>query len=204
MFLYVSFKGRQRLTCMPRIPLEQVKADPECWVDDYATPLFRYAMTQISDPDVAEDLVQETFLAALRARDSYSGQASFLTWLTSILRRKIVDHRRSSGRRRTTNHDENACEEAFDSRNHWKKRLAPWPVNSADQLETAEFWTVFEGCVSRLPPPLAEAFRLREVMSWSMSDICATIGISNGNLAVRLHRARLSLRGCLEERWFKD
>ena len=181
-----------------------MSANPEEWVDEYATPLFRYAMTQVSDPDVAEDLVQETFLAALRCHESYSGQASFLTWLTSILRRKVVDYRRSLGRRQVAGPEENFCEALFDGRNHWQKRLGRWPANPDDPLENAEFWAVFENCVSKLPPPLAEVFRLREVMAWSMSDICATVGISNSNLAVRLHRARLSLRGCLEEKWFND
>ena len=189
---------------MPQMPTKADTADPEKWVDEFSGPLFRYAMTQVSDPDVAEDLVQETFLAALRSYETYSGRSSFLTWLISILRRKVVDYRRKSRPRQPLGSNETEPEAAFNHRNHWNQTLGRWPSDPDGQLEAAEFWTVFENCVSQLPPALGEVFRLREVMSCSMDEVCEAVGISSGNLAVRLHRARLLLRGCLEAKWFRD
>lgn len=192
---------------MAQHPVEKPVADPAAWVDDYGEPLFRYAMTQVRDPNVAEDLVQETFLAALRNYKSFCGDSSFLTWLTAILRRKVADHRRQQrrqeDRQKALAPDDPFYSQLFDKRNRWRQTLGNWPLRSEDHLEEAEFWDVFDNCVAQLPPPLGEAFRLREIMAWSIEDICQVIGISNGNLAVRLHRARLSLRGCLEQRWFK-
>ncbi len=192
---------------MSQIRPDSVSLDPESWVDQYGDALFRYAMTQLRDENVAEDLVQETFLAALNGYHSFAGESAFLTWLTTILRRRIIDYRRST--RRQSEHQQPISDEAlpysdpFDKRNHWRQTLGRWPADPQEQFESAEFWDVLESCVERLPPPLAEAFRLREVMSWSVSDVCAVVGITEGNLAVRLHRARLALRGCLEQKWFK-
>jgi RNA polymerase sigma-70 factor (ECF subfamily) len=92
----------------------------------------------------------------------------------------------------------------FDHRNRWRKTIRDWPCDPARQLEDAEFWEVFEGCVQKLPPLLAEVFRLREMLRMDVAEVCDVTGISRQNLAVRLHRARLALRGCLEERWFGE
>jgi len=192
---------------MSQIRPETVNADPDSWVDEYGTALFRYAMTQVRDQNVAEDLVQETFLAALNGHASFTGKSAFLTWLTTILRRRIVDYRRAQRRQAEQQQsfppDDPFYNQWFDKRNHWRQTLGNWPTDPGEQLESSEFWEVLEKCVEQLPPPLAEAFRLREIMTWSVADVCEVVGISDGNLAIRLHRARLSLRGCLEQKWFK-
>src|SRR5262249_23981210 len=74
------------------------------WVEAHADYLFNFAIGQLRDPNVAEDIVQETFLAAVKARGSFSGQSSERTWLTGILRHKIYDHLRKSCRERTVRH----------------------------------------------------------------------------------------------------
>ena len=65
--------------------------EPETWVDQHGDSLFRFAVLRVRDPEAASDLVQETFLEALRARDTYSGRSSVRTWLVAILKHKIVD-----------------------------------------------------------------------------------------------------------------
>lgn len=183
-----------------------MSAEPEDWVDQYGTSLFRYAMGHVRDQNVAEDLVQETFLAALRARENFRGRSSFLTWLTSILRRKVIDYQRALGRQAktlaATNQEDDICVRLFDGRRRWRKTLGSWPESPSEDVERSEFWQILEACIERLPRPLGEAFRLREIMAREIDDICEIVGISNGNLAVRLHRARLALRTCLEDRWF--
>ena len=72
--------------------------DPERWVDQYGDYLFRFALSRLPDSAVAEDLVQETFLAALHARENFKGRSSVTTWLTGILKHKIIDHFRKESR----------------------------------------------------------------------------------------------------------
>ncbi|NIR14014.1 MAG: hypothetical protein GWN86_08695, partial [Desulfobacterales bacterium] len=66
--------------------------DPEAWVDQYGDYLYRYAISRIHEPAVAEDLVQETLLAALQGKEGFKGRSSEKTWLTGILKYKIVDY----------------------------------------------------------------------------------------------------------------
>jgi len=195
----------QRLTVMAVQSTQQTPPDPSTWVDEYALPMFRYAMSQVGDHAAAEDLVQEAFLAALKNYESFSARSTFLTWLLSILRRKVVDYRRSSRKQVPLTRDAHSIlDECFDNRNRWRKTLEKWPANPGDDLDKEEFWTVFQNCVEQLPPLLAEVFRLREILSCEIDEVCEVLDVTRGNLSVRLHRARMSLRGCLEDRWFNE
>jgi RNA polymerase sigma-70 factor (ECF subfamily) len=159
----------------------------------------------MGNPDVAEDVVQETFLAALGALDTFRGDASPLSWLTSILRRKIADEFRRQRRGRTNlDHSRQAgrAERGFDDRGKWSPRIKAWTLEPSRGLETEEFWEAFEACLARLPASLAAAFRLRQLDGWETDLVCEFLQISYGNLSVRLHRARLLLRACLERSWF--
>ena len=72
--------------------------DPERWVDEHGDCLYRYALVRVRVPEVAEDLVQETLLAALRSREKFGGRSSERSWLVGILKNKIVDYYRKLGR----------------------------------------------------------------------------------------------------------
>ena len=177
------------------------------WVDEFGDPLFRFALSRVNDPQVAEDLVQETFVAALAGVSRFHGKSSFLTWLIGILRRKIVDFHRREGRQRIAVDAENDDEFDrlfYDHRGHWRRRVEKWPSNPAAALESEEFLQVVEECLSQLTPSLADAFQLREMEALEMPDICDTLGINRATLSVRLHRARSLLRRCLELRWFRS
>src|SRR5271157_351659 len=98
-------------------------ADPETWVDRYGDSLYRYALLRLRFPDLAADVVQETFLEALRARGSFAGRSSERTWLIGILRHKIVDQIRRSGRDAASANgaSPNGAEGSpFDHRGHWR------------------------------------------------------------------------------------
>ena len=180
-------------------------SDPSTWVDQHADALFRYALLRVRRRDVAEDLIQETLLSALRARDLFSGKSSERTWLVGILRHKIIDHIRASAQARTTADvelGELAVVALFNRRGIWKAELAPWSSDPAELAQKQEFWQVLHDCASKLPPPLSEAFCLREFEALPTDQICKILGISASNLSVRLPRARLLLRGCLERSWF--
>ncbi|HEV3163968.1 MAG TPA: sigma-70 family RNA polymerase sigma factor [Isosphaeraceae bacterium] len=180
-------------------------ADPEGWVDRHGDGLYRYALLRLRAPDLAADVVQDTFLEALRSRDSFAGRSSERTWLIGILRHKIVDHFRKSGRQPATSNGVSlggTDDLAFDARGHWRIGPAMWAGDPSREMETREFWEVFGRCLSRLPRGLADAFFLREVDGLGAEDVQQILGITPANFWKRLHRARLSLRQCLESGWF--
>jgi len=182
--------------------------DPAAWVDEYGDYLLRYALSFVRDKQIAEDLVQETFLAALQCRGSFSGQSSEKTWLVGILKHKAIDHYRVA--RRHTQMDEGADEEPKDGfvtsgkwAGFWQVGSGPkdWEFHPGIQAEQNAFRGVLENCLSNLAPRLARAFHLREIEQKDTKEICAELNISETNLWVMLHRARLCLRRCIELNW---
>ena len=180
-------------------------ADPEAWVDRYGDSLYRYALLRLRTPDLAADIVQETFLEALRVRHSFAGRSSERTWLIGILRHKIIDQLRRSGREAAIANGASPgapIECAFDHRGRWKVRPGPWSGDPSRQLESQEFWDAFGRCLAGLPQGIADAFFLRELDGLSAEEVQRTLGITPANFWKRLHRARMLLRKCLEIGWF--
>jgi RNA polymerase sigma-70 factor (ECF subfamily) len=182
-------------------------SDASAWLERYGDALYRYAAARVGGREPAEDLVQETFLAALQSRDRFQHRSSVRTWLFSILRHKIVDHYRRSAASREQGESETAApmeqvvDRLFAGDGHWLTAPSPWP-SPDDSLMKNEFWRVLDSCLGQLPRSLAEAFVLRELEEVEVERLCETLNLSPGNLRVRLHRARLLLRDCLETRWF--
>lgn len=191
---------------------ERPAPDPAAWVDEHGDYLFRYALFRLRDRAVAEDVVQETLLAALQAYTTYAGRGSERTWLVGILKHKITDHFRRAAREAPPPEREGA-EFAHDEffrppgewRDHWETAYAPsdWHANPVALAEQNEFWLVFQDCLGPLPARTASAFVLREVDGLTSEEICEVLRISVNNLWVMLHRARLHLRRCLEVNWFR-
>ncbi|MDP1538312.1 MAG: sigma-70 family RNA polymerase sigma factor [Burkholderiales bacterium] len=180
-------------------------ADPAA-IEGERSYLLRYARLQLRDP-AAEDVVQETLLAAIEGAARFSGKSSLRTWLTGILKHKIIDHLRRTGREQplTGADDERAEAEAVDALfaadGHWQEFPADWG-NPAAALENSRFWAAFERCTQRLPARTARVFMMREVMEMPTAEICKALDITATNCWVMLHRARLILRECLEQQWF--
>ena len=139
------------------------QGDPADWLSTHGDALFRYALARTGNRDVAEDLVQESLLAALRARDRFAERSAEQTWLIGILRHKIADHFRRLNRESAEELTESPDDRWFDGTGHWKSGPAGWPRNPSAALENREFWEVVQGCLSKLPPLLAEAFCSREL-----------------------------------------
>ena len=178
---------------------------PEHWVDQYGNDLFRYALLRLRDSQLAEDVVQETFLAALRARKNFSGRSSEKTWLFGILKHKIVDHIRKASRERPTEDPEipeDAVKYLFDDKGKWRVMPTEWDADPSTILEQKEFQDVLEKCLSDLPSRLSDAFSLREMDGLTSKEVCKVLGVSATNLWVMLYRARMRLRHCLEMNWF--
>lgn len=179
--------------------------DPSDWVHRYGDYLFRFAMLRVRDRAKAEDLVQETFLAALKGRDSFSGDSTEMTWLTGILKHKIFDHFRRQSREAPlagADFPEPPGDDPFDARGHWATRPGEWGGNPADLLQQRAFHEQLRKCIETLPPNHASAFILREIDGAGTKEICKVLGVTETNLWVILHRARARLRECLETRWF--
>ena len=178
-------------------------------LDRHRRYLIRIAQLQLRDADLAEDVVQETLVAALGARDGFSGRSSVKTWLTGILKHKIVDAIRQKQRQPVTaaTFDDETDREAFDplfkDDGSWAAPPADWgdPENA---LARREFMDVMELCLERLPPNTARVFVMREVMELETEEICKELAITANNLWVILYRAQMVLRQCLEQDWFTD
>lgn len=193
----------------PRAKPLQASPDPGKWLDDHGDYLYRYAVFRLRDDTAAEDAVQETFLAALKAYDKFEGRGSERTWLVGILKHKIIDHFRKSEREVVVD-DEPEHLEFFQATGrwagHWNDNHAPrdWGIRPDELIERVDFWNVFNDCLSPLPRRIASAFTLREVDGLKSEEICTILNIKVNNLWVMLHRARLHLRNCLEMNWFRD
>jgi len=186
--------------------VENRKQDPERWVDDYGDYLYYFALSRTRDPAVAEDLVQETFLAALRAMGKFQSRSKEKTWLTGILKHKVADHYRKKSRERI--HDnfesfEKTIDSLFDEKGHWKEKPIKWPDNPQEIYEQKAFLDAVYSCLSGLSDRLATAFTLREIDGSSTEEICKLLNITATNCWVMLHRARSLIRLCLEKSWFK-
>jgi len=178
--------------------------DPSEWVDRYGDYLFRYAMLRLRDRSRAEDLVQETFLAALKERNSFSGDSSEGTWLVAILKHKIVDHFRRQSREVSLPDGglpDSPGDEPFDANGHWTAGPAEWGGNPADLFRQKKFLEQLTKCLDALSPNLANAFTLREIDGADTKEICKVLRVTETNLWVILHRARARLRECLETHW---
>jgi len=184
--------------------------DPEQWVQEYGDMLFGFATLRVRDRVIAQDLVQETFLAAIKARDSFGGRSTERAWLFGILRNKLTDYYRLQGREVSLADLESVLPEeqgAFASsgftKDGWLHGVGPKAWETPEEvLSSKEFQEVLKRCLSRLPDKVAQAFVLREIDGVSSDEICKDLGVSPNNVWVMLHRARMGLRRCLEVHWF--
>jgi RNA polymerase sigma-70 factor, ECF subfamily len=175
-------------------------------LEQHRAYLMRYAQLQLRDQTLAEDVVQETLLAAIAGKKGFSGKSSYKTWLTGILKHKILDAMRRKSREQPLSADENesesdAVDAIFRNDGHWAQPPARWG-DPEKSLENKKFWAIFERCSQLMPERNARVFMMREVMELSTEEICQELTITPTNLWVMLHRARLSLRECLDINWF--
>src|SRR6266404_2337984 len=162
------------------------------WLTAHGDYLFNLAVGQTRDSLIAEDLVQETFLAALKARDRFSGRSSNRTWLVGILRHKIYDHLRRVCRERPAQRETasmRAYHEAWDDSVLWAHDVAAECMEPSRRMELAEFREALEMALGKLPPRIAQVFKLYEVEEKPNREVCNHLNISESNLWVMLHRA---------------
>ena len=186
--------------------------DPAIWLDEHGDYLYRYAFLRTRDSSAAEDLVQETLLAAMRSCQKQEQPAFERSWLQGILRQKLVEHFRrpaNPGESHSANGEGQLELDLFERsgewRGHWREDRAPvgWPVNATELMEVREFWQTFDRCLSDLPRRAAIAFTLREIDGLNTEEICELLDMSHGDLWVMLHCSRAKLRQALENERFR-
>jgi RNA polymerase sigma-70 factor (ECF subfamily) len=178
-------------------------------IESHRPYLLRYALAQLRDGQLAEEAVQEALVAALEGIAGFHGRSTLRTWLTSILRFKVIDLQRRAVAERanvvldeeTESTDDAWLDDLFDGTGHWREAPQSWS-NPEAALEQRRFWEAFERCLDRLPPTGGRVFFQREVLGEETETICKAEGITPSNCWVILHRARIALRACLEKNWF--
>lgn len=181
--------------------------EPEKWVELHADYLYNFAIVRLNDEEQARDLVQETFLSALEKTAGFRGESAERTWLTAILKYKIIDIYRKKAGGIAVNDKTGAPDnepEFFDpDLNHWKKEHwpAPFGVEDKDPLHNKEFMGVLERCMSRLPSLWMSVFKLKHMDEENTEFICKELKLSLSNFWVITHRAKVNLRSCLQKNW---
>lgn len=179
-------------------------------IESHRPYLMRYALAQLRDGQLAEEAVQEALVSALESVQTFAGKSSLRTWLTSILRYKVIDLQRRAVTDRARlesagdpegGEDDAWLDELFDETGHWRVPPQAWADPEA-ALEQRRFWETFERCLDRLPAAGARIFFKREILGEDTGAICKAERITASNCWVILHRSRLALRACLEKHWF--
>ncbi len=178
--------------------------DPAAWVSLHGDSLYRYAMSRLRNAEVAEEVVQETFVSALRHTSQYSGKGSEGAWLMGILKRKIVDHFRrnaKSGLQIDSGEGQDITEILFDETGSWRAEYRRNDFRPLDSLEREEFWQALRTCLEGLPNRQSDAFTLRTLEELSTEEISKELEITASTVWVLLHRARTRLANCMRSRW---
>ena len=185
----------------PKVPV----TPPEKWVDQYGDYLYGFAMSRLRNAELAQDCVQDTFLAGIKALDRFDGSRDIKFWLRGIMRNKIVDQIRKSVREHKVDID---SEDETLLESFWFKYSGiattnpdPWQINPRKYYDNTEFWAVFEDCIETVKNPAREAFILRVLEDQSTEEVCKVMDVTPNYLWVLLHRAREQLKVALEARW---
>lgn len=178
--------------------------NPENWVDQYADYLFNYAVSRVSDAEIAKDLVQDTFIAGLKSAKNFKGDAAERTWLVAILKRKVIDHYRKMNSNKGKAEVRMSYSSQTDTEGDWleEKVADPNSLLENDFLENEELGTAIHDCIDKLPKKQALVFKMKTIQGISTDDICNELNINPSNLWVMIHRSRSALMDCLNQNWF--
>lgn len=185
--------------------------NPANWAATYADDLFGYAMSKTSNGSLSEDLVQDTFLGALKSQKNFKGGSTEKTWLFSILKFKIADHyRKASTKNEISNSkfgDESFSyiDNFFDTDGDWKENASPknWGADTTTPMESKELGEALSNCMDKLPAKQKQLITLKLVDGEKTETVCKELNITPTNYWVIIHRAKLQLRDCLEKNWIK-
>lgn len=191
-----------------RQPLHQLT---ETQLTEIRTQMLKFATLQLNNSDLAEDVVQETFVNVYKYADSFKGESALKTWIFAILKHKILDLLRNRGKSVAIselfeNEEQDLSEKLFHENGMWDRSVyesGEWK-NADGSTYSAQFWQVFEFCLTNLPAQQARVFMMRSHLEMESEEICQECDISTANLHTLLYRARLQLQVCLTQKWFGE
>ena len=188
--------------------MDNVKKEITILFENHADYLFNYAISRVNDEHTAEDLVQDTFISALKSYESFEGKSKASTWLIAILKNKIIDFYRKRARefQKESLDDISSSETYFNSKGGWikDKRPQPWKYETVSGIEQKEFYAILQNCLAKLKEIQRMAFVLKHMEDVDTADICKELNITASNYWVIIHRAKLQLRSCLETNWINS
>jgi RNA polymerase sigma-70 factor (ECF subfamily) len=183
---------------------EEMKNELSAWVETYTKDLYFWAFHKVSNAELAQDLVQDTFLAALEKAENFKGDSSPKTWLFSILNHKIIDHYRKKVNQ-PSSFDNQLFSSFFEAGGGWQENSKPkdWLDDPEEQvLDSPEFHKVLQHCLDALPEKWSTSVKLKYLMEKKGEEICQELGITPSNFWQIVHRAKLQLRDCVEKNWY--
>lgn len=187
---------------------QAIKANPQKWLPLYGDILYQYTLPRVNDSVIAEDLVQETFLSALKGLDGYKGEASEKNWLFTILKNKIIDHYRKKATEQAVmsrSNSQEAEDDWFNDEGHWAENRMPKDWHASDNpTERKEIQKIINTCRDHLKALQQYVFALKYMEDLDSNEICKVLNISSSNYWVLIHRARLQMRDCVEKYWLKN
>lgn len=183
---------------------------PAEWLKNYGDYLYSFALIKVSNKETAEDLVQDTFISAFKAKNSFKEDSSEKTWLTAILKNKIIDHYRKNDVLKDAVDYITNTESEFDSHffnetnGHWLDKATPgnWNEGADTKVNQLEFNKVLQSCIKKMPPKLVPVFTAKFLDEDDSENICKVFNITSSNYWVIIHRAKVLMRSCLEKKWF--
>lgn len=174
---------------------------------NYSDYLYNYTITRVNDKHIAEDLVQETFISALKGYDSFQSKSKESTWLIAILKNKIIDYYRKKSKQYFQHSlDElHSMDDFFNNKGAWQtdQRPSKWDMDVDKAIELQEFYETLQQCLVRLNDVQRLAFVMKHLDDEDTDDICKELEITATNYWVIIHRAKLQLRKCMETNWVK-
>ncbi len=173
------------------------------WVSLYSDYMYSLAFFKTSNKEVAEDLVQETFISAFKAFDTFENRSNAKTWLTSILFNKIAEHFRKVYK--TDSKNVVSLDHFFDKSDSWKaeQRPADWQLTDEENLlDNLSFKKILADCIEKLPDKWRSSIIMKFYDEKPSEIVCQELELSSTNYWQILHRSKLQLRKCIESNWF--
>lgn len=178
------------------------------WVNAFSDDLYSWALYKTSSKETAEDLVQDTFMAAYHNIDGFKGKSQPKTWLFSILNNKIIDFYRKNAKvkKHEFKIDERIgfqlTDDLFNDSNNWKtKKIDPIWDDEKELLDNPHFNSIMANCIDDLPEKWKIAITAKYITNEKTDKICQDLEITVSNYWQIVHRAKLLLKKCLETNW---
>jgi RNA polymerase sigma-70 factor (ECF subfamily) len=164
----------------------------------YQQPMVRFARSLVPSQAIAEEAVQDTWMAVVRGIDRFEGRSSFKTWLFRVL----TNRARSAGygeQRHLPSESARAVDLShFDAEGQWAQPVESWSDETVERLDAAQWTKPLRAALDDLPPRQRQVVLLRDVEGLSTAEVCGILEISPGNLRLLLHRGRNRLREALQ------